>query len=604
MDSQPENPSLPKGEIHFPNRNRAAFIKTSSNAQAGDLIKALQIGKPKTLLVLIGGADELDKNLTSQLDQLFSRGLARAAADTEALIMDGGTEAGVMALMGKAVADRGRTTPLLGVAPVGKVTYPGGPAEGSIADGAPLDANHSHFVLVEGSEWSSGNEMMFKLANELGAGSTVIAVLVNGGPAAQDEVLRSVRQGWPIIVIEGSGRLADEIAMHWKEKEKLPPADSQMNEIVSEGNMILFPSGGSPAELRQLIATRFGTALTDAWRRFAQFDAKANSEQKRFRKLLGWSLWLGVVGTLLALAQKQLILVQQSSPPHPTGPWWWTAFLGALISSIMKLPRYWIDALYYLIILVPIVVTALLTVSNRFKPRKKWILLRGSAEGIKKETFRYRSRIGDYSDKKTVQAESPISREAVLTEKISTISQRLMQTEVNTLSLPALNGPLPPKGCVAKSDDGFSLLTPTRYLEVRLVDQLTYYGSKTRKLDRQMTQLQWAIFIIGGVGTFLAAVGAQLWIALTTALVTALTAYVGHLQIEHSLIQYNQAATDLSNVRAWWTALSTEEKAKQDNRDTLVDKSEKILESELTGWVQQMQDTMADVRSPSDDKTK
>lgn len=40
--------------------------------------------------------------------QLFSRGIARAAVDAEALIMDGGTQAGVMAIMGQGVADRGR----------------------------------------------------------------------------------------------------------------------------------------------------------------------------------------------------------------------------------------------------------------------------------------------------------------------------------------------------------------------------------------------------------------------------------------------------------------------------------------------------------------
>src|SRR5229473_3960674 len=165
MDPQPNNPLLQKGEIRFPNDNRAVFVRASPNQDPADLIRALEVVKPRTLLVLIGGANDLDQRLTSQIEQLFSRGLARAAADTGALIIDGGTVSGVMALMGKAVADRERISPLLGVAPEGKVNYPGRATEEVIPDGAPLDPNHSHFVLVEGTEWSSGNDVMFKLAS-------------------------------------------------------------------------------------------------------------------------------------------------------------------------------------------------------------------------------------------------------------------------------------------------------------------------------------------------------------------------------------------------------------------------------------------------------
>jgi hypothetical protein len=72
MDSEPEDRFAPKSEINFPNGNRAFFIRSRSNAGVGALLSALQIKKPRSLLVLIGGADELDQNLTSQLEQLFA----------------------------------------------------------------------------------------------------------------------------------------------------------------------------------------------------------------------------------------------------------------------------------------------------------------------------------------------------------------------------------------------------------------------------------------------------------------------------------------------------------------------------------------------------
>jgi hypothetical protein len=79
---------------------------------------------------------------------LFSRGIARAAADAEALIIDGGTQAGAMQIMGQSIVHRGRKSSLLGVAPAGKVTYPGGPAVPG-NDSAPLNPDRSHFVLVQ-----------------------------------------------------------------------------------------------------------------------------------------------------------------------------------------------------------------------------------------------------------------------------------------------------------------------------------------------------------------------------------------------------------------------------------------------------------------------
>jgi hypothetical protein len=68
----------------------------------------------------------------------------------------------------------------------------------------------------------------------------------------------------------------------------------------------------------------------------------------------------------------------------------------------------------------------------------------------------------------------------------------------------------------------------------------------------------------------LAALGWELWIALTTALVGAFMTVLQYKQIENSLIQYNQTATDLANVKLWWTALKDGDKEKLDNKIKLV----------------------------------
>ncbi len=624
MDSQPQHPAR-KSTITFPNGNRSIVVNAAAGAVAAALVQTLEIKKPAAVLLLIGGADELDSNLNPQLEQLLDDGLALAAADTDALIIDGGTKAGVMALMGKVVAERGRVTQLLGIAPAGKVTYPGGPAEDSIPGGAALDPNHSHFILVDGTEWSSGTEMMFKVADVLAAEARIVAVLVNGGAEAKEEVLRCVQRGWPIVVIQGSGRLADEMAENMK---------------LTAGNLLIFPLSGAPQDLRQLIVGHAETALLEAWRRFAQYDSNATSQQTRYRRFMTATLLLGVLGTLFALTQTQLQKV--SGAPYDL-----IATLAILLAPIMVIglavafqrfrkkgkrmpmlewfiplmvflvllillvsfgrPRfiaYLGTGLRFLILVIPIGISVLLTASNRFKPGKKWILLRGSAEAVKKEIFCYRTRVGDYDADKPMESSpptEPVSPDAVLAEKLATLSRRLMNTEVNTESLP-YEGEVPPRSALDDYDDGMSFLTADRYLDVRLMNQLKYYQSKTVELDRQLSQFQWSIYIFGGLGTLLAALGASLWIAATTALVTAFTAYVGHLQLDPSLTKYNQTAADLSNIRAWWNATPPTDRPA--NKTKLVESSEKILESELTGWVQQMEEAVSGLGAAAEKEKK
>jgi len=174
-----------------------------------------------------------------------------------------------------------------------------------------------------------------------------------------------------------------------------------------------------------------------------------------------------------------------------------------------------------------------------------------------------------------------------------------MRTEVNLSALVPYNKDkgFPPYMDAAKGgDDGFSYLTPDRYVEVRLGDQLNYFRKSSLRLEKQLKALYWLTFIIGGIGTYLAAVNQQVWIALTTALVAAIGTYLGYRQTENTLTKYNQAVTDLANVKAWWNALSAEEQSLQENIDSLVEHTEQVLQSELDGWVQQMQNALAELR--------
>jgi hypothetical protein len=252
MDSQPTSEAMNIQEISFPNGNRALAILSSSTILAPDLVRALGIPQPKALIMIAGGAASMDEHDHLNLTRLFTDGIAHIAATYNALVIDGGTQSGVMKLMGQGIAKQQQRPVLLGISPAGKVTYPGKPRHRVGSDEVTLDPNHSHFVLVETNEWGGETETMYELANVFSEGCPSVAILINGGDIAKNEVLYNVRQRRPIIVIEGSGRFADEVARNIHAKSSFD-SDPDVTEITSQGKLYVFPITGSPLELEQLI---------------------------------------------------------------------------------------------------------------------------------------------------------------------------------------------------------------------------------------------------------------------------------------------------------------------------------------------------------------
>jgi len=251
MDTLPPHQPFNKEVIRFSNGNQAQAVMPPINASATDLVHALGLPQPKALMMIAGGASNLDEHTSTELAPLFRDGIAAVAASLDALIIDGGTQAGVMALMGLGVAQQQHKATLLGVAPAGSITYPGKPPGKTSNHKVPLDPNHSHFVLVQTDEWGGETETMYALAHVLSQGCPSLAMVIDGGSISKSEVLHNVRQKRPIIIIEGSRRFADEIATMVHEK---PPSlsDPVLAEIVADGDLYLFPLTRSTAELEQL----------------------------------------------------------------------------------------------------------------------------------------------------------------------------------------------------------------------------------------------------------------------------------------------------------------------------------------------------------------
>jgi hypothetical protein len=601
------------------NHNRKARVCMAGKEDTPhDIFSSLQLNPVCAIIIISGNGRNFDEQRSGRLEQLLGRGVARAAKEVNALLMDGGTQAGVMQLMGLGVNQHGGQIQLLGVSPVDCVKDPNN--EEAMADDGryPLDPHHTHFVLAEGNQWGDETPLMFALAGEIAAGPPpdqlsgpqvsksskplpVVTILAGGGSQgiSRSEVLHSVRYGWPVIVIEGSGGLADEIAAQINNSSG-SPNDPEMAEILEDGVIHLYDIHDSPNGFRKLVVSLLGEdeVLIWAWKRLAAFSRQAANYRKMFYRLQLWMLLMGLFTIILIVFQTSL------RAPHLIILPGFAQLQQALERASPNLV-FWLQLL---IITLPIMNSVFLAASARFNPGTRWVLLRNSAETIKRAIYIYRTRPRFYRKSKQITALTEAEKEqhqtikdqadraAELVEKIEFISRELMQTDVNLSSMPLYEGPLPPPTSISAGDDGFSYLTPARYIEFRMNDQLRYFRRKTGNLERELRRFQYGILITGGVGAFLAAVGLELWVALTTAIATSFATYLHYRQTEKTIVAYNQTAINLSNIKGWWLALPPYEQARPENVEKLVDYTERILETENNSWLHQMQDALSGLR--------
>ena len=114
-------------EIQFKTGDAAPLVVARDGIGPEALLRALGLeataGRP--VIVVSGGADDLQGEALARAEELLGPAVATAAELTGAAVVDGGTAVGVMALMGATRAERESALPvLLGVAPAGRSRCP------------------------------------------------------------------------------------------------------------------------------------------------------------------------------------------------------------------------------------------------------------------------------------------------------------------------------------------------------------------------------------------------------------------------------------------------------------------------------------------------
>jgi hypothetical protein len=245
--------------ITFDGGAQARAVYTPRYGDPESVVQALGLKAAPTIFI-IGGAGFMDDDSVEDIRRMVENGLARFAQDRRVNVIDGGTAAGVMELMGEARTRGSYTFPLIGVAPLSQVEYPGHKPPTSKAT---LDKAHSHFVLSEGDDFGDESDMIAMLTTALTHDRRLpaLGLVINGGQIAQREVYLRSSSGqmvFPLLVLEGSGRFADELAQAASTRI-LPPDDAdQFRQILAADVQFIRVREGADA-LRKRLDEYFAT---------------------------------------------------------------------------------------------------------------------------------------------------------------------------------------------------------------------------------------------------------------------------------------------------------------------------------------------------------
>eukprot|EP00051_Salpingoeca_urceolata_P029602 m.7037 g.7037 ORF g.7037 m.7037 type:complete len:1470 (+) comp2797_c0_seq1:203-4612(+) len=250
-------PSQSFGTLKFVNHlpaTSAPFLRCSvhdSPLEAINFVRACLRRKsqrkyrtPSLIISITGGARHF--SLPQRLLTSIRKGLIMAADSTDAWIITGGTQSGVMKLIGDIMSDTAfeRPVPVIGIATwgvLGNRDEMSKPALHERLDikysapksGVPLDPNHNMFLLVDnGTVDKFGVEIPFRAAFEREASRIaaredsegtdsselnipVVTIIIQGGPGSLKTAHDAVVEGTPLVVVEGTGQAADMLAYAW-----------------------------------------------------------------------------------------------------------------------------------------------------------------------------------------------------------------------------------------------------------------------------------------------------------------------------------------------------------------------------------------------------
>ena len=298
--------------------------------------------------------------------------------------------------------------------------------------------------------------------------------------------------------------------------------------------------------------------LQVAWARFSELDTNASERTKSHLNKRRWIAMLGVLATLFAILSQIF--------PENTEP--------ALLGLSFRV----------LLILTPLVGSAMAAFTKAFYSSGDWLIMRAGAEEVLKEIYFFR----------TILQKEP-SRRTYLEKRLTEIQRQLYRSMGGELVLKSYEGnshsryyPNDPS-----SDFGYADLTGEEYFKYRVENQLVWHRRKVRLHQSERVRFQVLILISGVLGAFLAALGGVLsiWVALTASLTAAFLGWQELRSIDMVVKNYSKVIIELTVIYDHWLNLEQEERTDAEFY-RMVRSTEEILWAQNMEYIKSMQEAL------------
>lgn len=239
--------------IAFANGTKAIGVYSPAGTKPEYVRDQLKLTTAGPTLFIVGGAGAMSAEDVQRTQRIIDT-IAEFAQENGLILIDGGTESGIMQMAGDSRRRGKYNFPLIGIAPLSKVKFPG--YENLKAEGE-LEDSHSHFILVEGDAWGVESALIQDLARCLSGFGTypMLGMLINGGNVALGELKMAVERRIPMIILEGSGRAADQVATAIRTGET---SQIMIKQIMAEqADLQFIKTTDSPERVKQRLTQRY-----------------------------------------------------------------------------------------------------------------------------------------------------------------------------------------------------------------------------------------------------------------------------------------------------------------------------------------------------------
>lgn len=215
----------------------ATHIRIAGTDEISTALDSAGLRRGRVVVVLVGGAGGMEEKNHQTVAEVLRKVVVPIVERRNAVVIDGGTDSGVMRSIGRARSESGSRFPLVGVAAEGTVVLPG--ARNARPGAVELEPNHTLFLIVPGARWGDEVQWITDVARVVAGHRSSVTLLVNGGQIAYADVAASLGSGRPVVVLAGSGRTADAIARaragHGGDHRAVNIAASPLTRVVDIG---------------------------------------------------------------------------------------------------------------------------------------------------------------------------------------------------------------------------------------------------------------------------------------------------------------------------------------------------------------------------------